>query len=192
VSLSNQQCHVLRQKHDHVNWCRFQTGPSSADNFASCREQSFWRNKSWWNSHAFQCTSVGYLALSVYHIKGLVLVSTSGTLSRCRLHDTWISNLNFRWFHDFKKYKLVLSGTRVLVYKTGVRVTGIETSDSMFYPFTMCALQIVFIIMIMIINGYPFRALIITAAFRISAAESRRWVEKKKFVEIVRSDLWTL
>jgi len=32
MSLRSQKCHVLWQKHEHVNWCRFLTGPSSDDN----------------------------------------------------------------------------------------------------------------------------------------------------------------
>ena len=61
---------------------RFQTGPSSADNFASFREQSFWKNRSCWNSKVHQCQlheSRGYLTpLSFHRIRGLVLMSTGG------------------------------------------------------------------------------------------------------------------
>jgi len=35
------------------------------------------------------------------------------TLSKHRLRNTWIPNLNVHWFHDFKKSKWVLSGTQV-------------------------------------------------------------------------------
>jgi len=81
-----------------------ETGPSSADNFATFKEQSFWRNRSCWNSQVLQC--------QVHESRVLgIIVLPSEDYWWCRLAVLYVSvdytiheyQTYFRWFHDFKE-----------------------------------------------------------------------------------------
>jgi len=82
--------------------------------FATFKEQSFWRNRSCWNSQVLQC--------QVHESRVLgIIVLPSEDYWWCRLAVLYVSvdytiheyQTYFRWFHDFKKYKRVFRGTRV-------------------------------------------------------------------------------